>query len=255
MEHKVDCALVRDLLPNYVEKLTCDKTNEILEEHFINCTECTKERDEMLFEMNVDKMPENQDMAKYLNKTKRRYLLRGILFSLGIISIIVCFIVDIAINYKLTWSLIVDMGIIYTYVCGYTPILCKKNKIAKTLLMISILILPMLYGIEYVVNVNYLKEPIYWFNAYALPITLIWLAILWVTLLVHYITKTNIWNIIGVLLLLTIFGATFTDAISQKVSFAEAITSEFNWIDISVYFICAIISFIVGYLRKGKRRI
>ncbi len=246
--------MVRDLLPNYIEKLTSVETNEIMEEHFSNCTQCAKERDEMLCEVNADKVPENQDLKKYLNKTKRMYLLRGILLSLGIIAIIVCFIVDIAINYKLTWSLIVDMGIFYTYVCGYTPILSKKNKGVKTLFMLSILTLPMLYGIEYVVNANFLKQPIYWFAEYALPISLIWIGILWVTVFVQYITKTNRWNIIGILLILIIFAATFTEAVAQKVSFADAFTQGRNWIDTNVYFVCAINCFLIGYLRKGKGR-
>lgn len=255
MNTKVNCAVVRDLLPNYIEKLTSAETNEIMEEHFSNCTACSKERDEMLCEVDTDKIPKELNLKKYLNKTKQMYLLKGILLSCGIIAILVCVIVDIAINHKLTWSIIVDMGIFYTYACGFTPILCKKNRVRKTLFMMSILILPMLYGTEYIVNANYFNEPNYWFKEYALPISFIWLAILWITVLLYSVTKTNLWNIIGVVLILTIFGATFTNAIAQKLSFATAFTIDYNWIDNLAYFICAIICFVIGYLRKGKGKI
>lgn len=252
MNKNIDCAVVRDLLPNYVEKLTSNETNEILEEHFSTCSQCTKDRDEMRFEIEADKIPENQDLKKYLNKTKLMYLLKGIILSIGIIGIFVSFIVDIAVNHKLTWSLIVDMGILYSYACGFTVILCKRNRIIKTFAMISIFILPMLYGIEYVVNVNYLKQPIHWFKEYALPISLIWIAIIWLTVIIKYVTKTNIWNMIGVLLILIIFGTTFTDSIALKISFTEAFLTGIVWIETIVYFICAILCFIVGYLFKNN---
>ncbi|MFA9376982.1 MAG: hypothetical protein ACERKZ_09550 [Lachnotalea sp.] len=254
MIQTIDCSVVRDLLPNYIEKLTSNETNEILEEHFNTCTQCEKERAEMLCEFKADKMPENQDLKKYLNKTKQMYLLKGIALSIAIIGIIVSFIVDIAVNRKLTWSIIVDLGIVFIYAIIFTAILCKKNKVVKTLAMLSILIVPLLYGIEYVVNTNYLNKSIPWVNEYALPICFIWLGILWLTAIIKYMTKTNIWNMIGILLILTIFGDTITDSIAQNISFTEAFLTGVDWIDSIVYLICAILCFIVGALRKDKNR-
>ena len=40
MKEKRDCKLVLDLLPNYIEKLTNEETNNFIEEHLKGCEEC-----------------------------------------------------------------------------------------------------------------------------------------------------------------------------------------------------------------------
>jgi 4-hydroxybenzoate polyprenyltransferase len=80
------------------------------------------------------------------------------LLSFGIIGIIVAFIVDLAVNKKLSWSLIVDMGILYFYSIGLTFVMSKKQEVIKAFAVGSILVLPMLYGIEYVINANYIPS-------------------------------------------------------------------------------------------------
>ena len=37
-----ECKLVQDLLPNYIEKLTSEESNKIIEEHLRKCPECRK---------------------------------------------------------------------------------------------------------------------------------------------------------------------------------------------------------------------
>ena len=37
-----DCKIVEDLLPNYMEHLTNDETNNFIEEHLSNCKNCEK---------------------------------------------------------------------------------------------------------------------------------------------------------------------------------------------------------------------
>ena len=37
-----ECKLVQDLLPNYIEKLTSEESNKIIEEHLKECPECRK---------------------------------------------------------------------------------------------------------------------------------------------------------------------------------------------------------------------
>ena len=254
MEKNISCALVRDLLPNFIEKLTSEETNEVLKEHFSNCPECSKERDIMMRSIRTDKVPKEQKMQKYLKKTKMMYLLKGICLSVGIIGIIVSFIVDIAINKHLTWSLIVDVSVIYLYVCVLAGIFSKEHKVIKTLAAVSIFILPLLLIIENVVNKNYVKQPVYWFNLYALPISLIWIAIIWITVLIRYLVKTNIWNTMGILILLTIIGSAFTNAIAKQVSIIEIYESGYEYINTVVYLFCAIAFFSIGYLRKRKSK-
>lgn len=70
MEHKLDCAVVHDLLPSYVDGLTSDATNRAVEEHLSGCESCNEELQRM-------KEPEPQSAAPvpevdYLKKVRRR---------------------------------------------------------------------------------------------------------------------------------------------------------------------------------------
>ena len=39
---KTECALVQDLIPNYLEQLTSEETNVFIKEHVTHCRECKK---------------------------------------------------------------------------------------------------------------------------------------------------------------------------------------------------------------------
>lgn len=254
MNNEITCAVVKDLLPNYIDKLTSEETNHIIEEHLSDCHECTKELDEMMGNLKIDQVPKQSNLEVFLNKTKRMYLLKGIAFSIGIIGIFVSFIVDMAVNRSLTWSLIVDASMIYIYATALTAIFSKRNRLLKATLVSSTLTLPLLYIIEYIINENYLMYPIYWFKKYALPISLIWLAILWINILFRKLAKLNIWSTMGVLLLLTIFGSALTNAIANQVSMYKAFRTDLEWIDSLSYLGAAIICFIIGYIRRDKSK-
>ncbi|WMJ87432.1 zf-HC2 domain-containing protein [Anaerocolumna sp. MB42-C2] len=257
MDRDISCCIIKDLLPNYVDRLTSEETNNIIENHLKTCSVCSKERDEMMEQVEIeqDTKAKNQSFKQYLSKTKMMYLLKGALLSFGIIGIIVTFIVDLAVNKRLSWSLIVDMGILYSYSVGLTAVMSKKQKGIKAFAVGSILVLPMLHGIEYVININYMTEPVSWFSRYALPITVIWLAILWITVLIKKIIKLNIWNVLGVLLIMTIFGSVLTDSIAQQISVKQVYTSGYEWIDSISYAACALLFFIIGTIRKNRNRL
>lgn len=76
-------------------------------------------------------------------------------------------------NGKLTWSILVDVSILFAYANILTAMYVKKNKVIKTSLVVSVMILPMLYIMEKVINKNYMDQPVAWFKTIALPITII----------------------------------------------------------------------------------
>lgn len=252
MDNTISCAVTKDLLPNYIEKLTSEETNKVIEAHLQSCSECMNERNAMLSYVDTEKAPENKKMKNYLIKTKIMYLLKGIGMSLGIIGIVVCLIVDIAINRRLTWSIIVDAGVIYLYVCALPAILSKKHKVIKIMAAASILVLPLLYIIKSVINKNYVNKPLSWFGEIALPISLIWIGILWITILIRYLMKLNIWNTIGIFTLLAIIGNALTNSIAGHVTLKDVYITDMEWIDSIVYLVSSIICFIIGYRRKRK---
>ena len=44
---EINCSIIRDLLPLYVEELTSKESAEAVSEHLKNCTECRRESEEM----------------------------------------------------------------------------------------------------------------------------------------------------------------------------------------------------------------
>lgn len=251
----ISCSVVRDLLPNYIDHLTSNETNCIIENHFKTCSNCSKECSEMRERLEMETIPVNQNLIKYLGKTKMMYLLKGTLLSLGIIGILVSLIVDLSVNKRLSWSLIVDMGVLYSYSIGLAIVMSKKQKVIRAFAVGSILIFPMLYELEYVINANYMTESVAWFSRYALPITVIWLTILWVAILLRKFIKLNIWNVLGILFIMTIFGSLLTNSIAEQISVRQLYTSGYQWIASISYAAGAIISFIVGYIKKNKNKL
>lgn len=254
MEKNIDCAVVRDLLPSYVERLTSEETNKVMEEHFVNCEDCALERDTMMKTIHdtISIAKKNEKVVNYLKKTRILYVLKGIALSMGLIAVLVSFIVDIAVNRRLTWSLIVDAGIAYAYACGLPLAISKKNKIVKTTAAASILLLPLLYIIEYVVNDNYLSRPVYWVKEYALPIGALWVVIVWATILIIRFTKVNIWTAIGIFLLLATVGNAVTNAIANQATLKEIYITGYKWIDTAAYLLCAAVFLFFGYEKRRK---
>ena len=48
-----ECKIVQDLLPNYIEKLTNEETNQFIEEHIEQCEECKEKLKKMEEKINV----------------------------------------------------------------------------------------------------------------------------------------------------------------------------------------------------------
>ena len=75
MSTKLNCDIVRDLLPSYVDRLTSETTNEAVKEHLKECPECT----EVLQRMKEPEKTQNEPKAEvnYLKKIRRRSLQKG----------------------------------------------------------------------------------------------------------------------------------------------------------------------------------
>lgn len=253
MNNEITCAVVKDLLPNYIEKLTSEETNRKMEAHFHTCEACTKEREYMLKEIDAETAPEVKEFKKFMTKTKLIYLLKGIFYALGIIGALTCFIVDIAVNRRLTWSLIVDASLIFVFVPVLTAIYSKTHRLLKAAAVASLLLLPMLYGFALVIRANgYAPQSDGWFMRYAMPISLIWIVILWIFISIAALTKMNIWNAAGILLLMTIFGSALTNAIANRESIFTLYTTGLEWIDSMSYLVCAALCFLIGRKKQKK---
>jgi len=74
MKKEIKCSIVQDLLPNYIEKLTSEDTNQVIEEHLNECADCKKTYNQMITEIReIDKAPKAE--LKFLKKVQKTKLL------------------------------------------------------------------------------------------------------------------------------------------------------------------------------------
>ncbi|WP_312117856.1 zf-HC2 domain-containing protein [Brevibacillus reuszeri] len=71
MEQRLNCKIVQDLLPNYIEGLTSNITNQAIQEHLATCEDCRKVLESMTKETKeIKTVPYKQ--INFLKKIKRR---------------------------------------------------------------------------------------------------------------------------------------------------------------------------------------
>lgn len=91
---KRDCKIVRDLLPNYIEKLTDEVTNEFIEEHISKCEECRKVLHDMNGEVEIEEFNQDEEI-KYLKRLNTKVKMTIAIISLIVIIIASCVIIYI----------------------------------------------------------------------------------------------------------------------------------------------------------------
>lgn len=247
---ELNCAILRDLLPNYIEKLTSDETNQSIKEHLNGCVDCMEVYEHMKNELPTERASEVKHISNFLKKTKLMYSMIGVLFGMGGIGILVTLIVDLAVNHYLSWSLIVSIEIIYLFTCISVLIWSRKKRVLKSLGCGSIMLLPMLYILEFILNKYFVNPPVEWFISMALPISLVWLAIIWVTILLQLVAKWNWWNSVGIVAILSIFGSLFTNALANGQTIMQTFLSEYEWINAVCSVLVSIVCFAIGNYKK-----
>lgn len=84
------CEIIRDLMPLYIDKLTSEVTNEVIEEHLRSCGSCQKFYEEMSIEMKDELKesikPKEKEKLNYLKRIKKKTMLQAfaIFCTLGI---------------------------------------------------------------------------------------------------------------------------------------------------------------------------
>lgn len=90
MKNKISCYIVRDLLPTYIDGLTCEETAADIREHLGECTECS----DILREMQEGERRRQQEKAEqdinYLKKVKKKT--QKTIFTIILIAVIVLLI-------------------------------------------------------------------------------------------------------------------------------------------------------------------
>lgn len=83
MSKNLDCAIVRDLLPSYVDGITSEITNHAIEEHLNDCEECSTMLRNMKEPESVKASPKVE--VDYLKKVRHRSTLSSIIISITLL--------------------------------------------------------------------------------------------------------------------------------------------------------------------------
>ena len=72
MKNDLTCAVVRDLLPSYVEGLTSEETNRAVESHLSACPDCMARKNTMAAPAEPAETAEQSREVDYLKTVKRK---------------------------------------------------------------------------------------------------------------------------------------------------------------------------------------
>ena len=82
------CKIVQDLLPNYIEKLTNDETNEYIESHIEECDECNNILKNMKKEIELNMTKRDNREVKYIKKFSNKLkILKMILLAIVLVYV------------------------------------------------------------------------------------------------------------------------------------------------------------------------
>lgn len=90
MSEKKDCKIVQDLLPNYIEKLTNEETNNYIESHLSECKECKIVLENMEKELKTNVQNRDKREVDYIKKFRNKMkFLKLILLTIVVVYVII----------------------------------------------------------------------------------------------------------------------------------------------------------------------
>lgn len=72
MKEKRNCKIVQDLLPNYIENLTNEETNNFIGEHLKECNECKEVLESMKKDFKINTIKRDDREVKYIKKYSKK---------------------------------------------------------------------------------------------------------------------------------------------------------------------------------------
>lgn len=132
---KLECYIAKDLLPSYIDHLTCNDTNKRIEEHLSECEDCQKVYDEMKKNIPIQTidpilMNNNKKQVSYLNKSFKWIIILASIVAL-LVTVIVVYV--IAINFSVSILTEKEQSI-YNEVSDYEQIYGSNGEYKKELI-------------------------------------------------------------------------------------------------------------------------
>lgn len=84
------CEIIQDLLPSYVDGLTCEVSNQEIEKHMVECAECRNCYEAMKSSVDTSKVVlEENEFMKVLKRIRKINIEKTVLISAGIVCLLV----------------------------------------------------------------------------------------------------------------------------------------------------------------------
>ncbi len=183
---------------------------------------------------------EKREIQKY--RTLKKWLFN--IINIGyIIGIITCFICNLVIDHKLSWFLIVLIGILISFFITSIPFYLKNNK--YKMLKITSIVTPLVYLLLFVIN--YVTLGNWLFSSYLIS-TFVFLFV-WIDVLICTFIKIALYYKVAISLILLSFVTIFTNFVCSKV--LDIPNNESNIANI----ICAVIMIVISLIIIFKQSI
>lgn len=69
---KINCKIVRDLMPSYIDRICSEESNKLIEEHILECNECKEYLDNIRKEISTHKIDEKDTLKNFYKKIKSK---------------------------------------------------------------------------------------------------------------------------------------------------------------------------------------
>lgn len=254
MEQRLVCDTVRDLLPMYIDQMTSETSNESIKQHIEECGECKAALEQMRQPVRAETAPEVNDFKKFMIKSKMN-LLYWIMGAAAVIAVITCFIVNLAVDKRLSWFYIVCAGLMTAYLPACVCIISSKHKLEKMLAVLSLCTVGLVGTVQAVLY--YLMDTgEMWFWDIGLPVTALWLMIVWIGAGVHLLFQANFLISLAVISMLAAPGNAMTKFLTGDYQGMEDIYVNFIFDGMADLFVAAVLLMagIAFQARKGKKK-
>lgn len=251
MGQKLNCDMIKDLLPVYIERMTSEASDKAIQEHLEECPSCREIYRQMNQEVVVETAPEVKDFRKFLKKSKTRFA-ADILYILGAIAVLTCIIVNLAVDHGLTWSLIVIGGIVTACAPVYVLMESNSHRVVKAIAVLNICSI-LLLGLIQAVLFGLMMTGDLWFWSIGLPIALMWTVVLWISIACKVFTRANILLVISIALFLTVPANALTNIIAGSYKDMDDYMLAFMGNGLGTL-VAAIIFLVIGIRYQVKRK-
>lgn len=184
---------------------------------------------------------ERMEIKKY--RTVKKWILY--ILNIGyLIGLITCFICNLAIDHKISWFLIVLLGIAIAFTITSVPLILKRNKYKwfKVALIFTILVYSLLYIVNYVNSGNWL------FNS--LIISSFVFMLLWIDIIICTFTNIDKYYKVSISLILLAILTAFINPYIEKVLNISVDNNIYNGITAIVMVIISLVISVKKVLNK-----